>query len=156
MKQSSTQKFYLGLFIVISTIALIIALYFIGNRQNLFGKTFKINAVFNNVNGLQLGNNVRYSGINVGTVKGMNMVNDTTICVEMIIEDKFLSHLKKNAVAAIGSDGLVGNMVINIVPNSEISSLCIIPVTPTPHNLRNSLFKCQDSCKIPSRKSTIV
>jgi phospholipid/cholesterol/gamma-HCH transport system substrate-binding protein len=122
MKQSSTQKFYLGLFIVISTIALIIALYFIGNRQNLFGKTFKINAVFNNVNGLQLGNNVRYSGINVGTVKGMNMVNDTTICVEMIIEDKFLSHLKKNAVAAIGSDGLVGSMVINIVPNSEISS----------------------------------
>ena len=122
MKQSNTQKFYLGLFIVISTLALIIALYFIGNRQNLFGKTFKIHAVFNNVNGLQLGNNVRYSGINVGTVKSMNMVNDTTISVEMIIEDKFLNHLKKNAIAAIGSDGLVGSMVINIVPKREISS----------------------------------
>ncbi|WP_372745610.1 MlaD family protein [Lutibacter sp.] len=119
MKQTSTQKFYLGLFIIISTIVLIIALYFIGNRQNLFGKTFKINAVFNNVNGLQLGNNVRYSGINVGTVKKIEMVNDTTICVEMIVENKFLNHLKKNAVAAIGSDGLVGSMVINIVPNHK-------------------------------------
>ena len=95
MQQSVKQKFYLGLFIVISTLVLIISLYFIGNRQNLFGKTFKINAVFKNVNGLQLGNNVRYSGINVGTVKNINMLNDTTICVEMIIENKFLKHIKK-------------------------------------------------------------
>lgn len=121
MKQSNTQKFNLGLFIVISTLVLIIALYFIGNRQNLFSKSFKIYAVFNNVNGLQSGNNVRYSGIDVGTVKGMNMINDTTICVNMIVEYKFLSHIKKNAIAAIGSDGLVGSMVINIVPNYEIS-----------------------------------
>ena len=40
MQQSVKQKFYLGLFIVISTLVLIISLYFIGNRQNLFGKTF--------------------------------------------------------------------------------------------------------------------
>ena len=69
MKTSNTQKFNLGIFVLLSTIILITALYFIGNRQNLFGKTFRISAVFNNVNGLQLGNNVRYSGINVGTVK---------------------------------------------------------------------------------------
>jgi phospholipid/cholesterol/gamma-HCH transport system substrate-binding protein len=121
MQQSVKQKFYLGLFIVISTLVLIISLYFIGNRQNLFGKTFKINAVFKNVNGLQLGNNVRYSGINVGTVKNINMLNDTTICVEMIIENKFLKHIKKNAIAAIGSDGLVGSMVINIAPDKKES-----------------------------------
>jgi len=121
MQQSVKQKFYLGLFIVISTLILIISLYFIGNRQNLFGKTFRINAVFKNVNGLQLGNNVRYSGINAGTVKNISMVNDTTICVEMIIENKFLKHIKKNAIAAIGSDGLVGSMVINIAPDKEES-----------------------------------
>ena len=123
MKTSNTQKFNLGIFVLLSTIILIIALYFIGNRQNLFGKTFKISAVFNNVNGLQLGNNVRYSGINVGTVKNIIMINDTTICVNMVIEDKILKHLKKNAVAAIGSDGLVGSMIINIVPNKNISPM---------------------------------
>lgn len=116
MKKSNTQKIRLGIFVIISTLLLISLLYFIGNKQNLFGKTFRISAVFNNVNGLILGNNVRYSGINVGTVKKINMINDTTICVDMRVENKFLKHIKKNAIAAIGSDGLVGSMVINIVP----------------------------------------
>lgn len=122
MKISNTQKFNLGLFVTISTILLIIALYFIGNRQNIFGNTFRISAVFNNANGLQLGNNVRYSGINVGTVKNITMINDSTICVDMIIENKILQHIKKNAVAAIGSDGLVGSMVINIAPGKDVST----------------------------------
>ena len=126
MEKSNMQKFNLGLFIIISTIILITALYFIGNRQNLFGKTFRISTVFKNVNGLQLGNNVRYSGINVGTVKNIEMVNDTTIWVDMVIEDKIQKHLKKNAVATIGSDGLVGSMIINILPAKGIS----IPLNP--------------------------
>ncbi|MFO7674626.1 MAG: MlaD family protein [Lutibacter sp.] len=121
MKTSNTQKFSLGLFIFIVTIIFVFALYLIGNKQNLFGNTFRISAVFNNVNGLILGNNVRYSGINIGTVKNIVMINDSTICVDMIIEDKMLQHMKKNAVAAVGSDGLVGSMVINIVPGKEVS-----------------------------------
>ena len=128
MKQSSAYKFNLGLFVIISTTILVIALYFVGNRQNLFGKTFKISAIFNNVNGLQLGNNVRYSGINVGTVKNIVMINDTTICVDMIIESSINKHIKKNAVAAIGSDGLVGSMLVNIAPGKESSEI-IRPVT---------------------------
>jgi phospholipid/cholesterol/gamma-HCH transport system substrate-binding protein len=121
MKTSNTQKFSLGLFIFIITIIFVFALYLIGNKQNIFGNTFRISAVFNNVNGLILGNNVRYSGINIGTVKNIVMINDSTICVDMIIEDKMLQHMKKNAVAAVGSDGLVGSMVINIVPGKEVS-----------------------------------
>jgi len=121
MKTSNTQKFSLGLFIFIITIVFVFALYLIGNKQNLFGNTFRISAVFNNVNGLILGNNVRYSGINIGTVKNIVMINDSTICVDMIIEEKMLQHMKKNAVAAVGSDGLVGSMVINIVPGKELS-----------------------------------
>lgn len=123
MKNSNSQKFNVGLFVVITTIILVVALYFIGNRQNLFGKTFKISAVFNNVNGLQLGNNVRYSGIIVGTVNGITMINDTTINVDMIIENKIQKHIKKNAVAAIGSDGLVGSMIVNIAPGEGSSAI---------------------------------
>lgn len=122
MKLSNAQKFNLGLFVIISTLILVVALYFVGNRQNLFGSTFRVSAVFNNVNGLQLGNNVRYSGINIGTVKNIVMINDSTICVDMIVEEKMLQHMKKNAVAAVGSDGLVGSMVINIVPGKEFAA----------------------------------
>jgi len=126
MEKSNSQKMRLGIFVIISTVLLIFALYFIGNRQNLFSKNFKISAVFNNVNGLILGNNVRFSGINVGTVKSITMINDTTICVDMVIENNFLKHLKKNIIAGISSDGLVGSMVINIAPGKE-NSTALIP-----------------------------
>lgn len=116
MKISNSQKFKLGLFVIITSILLILALYLIGKKQHLFGSTVRITAVFDNVNGLKNGNNVRYSGINVGTVTHIEMVNDTTICVNMILEQSILSHMKKNAKAAIGSDGLVGSMVVNIFP----------------------------------------
>ncbi|WP_271783932.1 MlaD family protein [Aquimarina algiphila] len=116
MKKTTSQKFKLGVFVVVGTVLLIAALYSIGNRQNLFGNTIKIMTQFTNVNGLELGNNVRYSGINVGTVSRIRMINDAQIIVEMVIEEKIGKHIKKDAVATIGSDGLVGNMIVNIIP----------------------------------------
>ncbi|WP_271765708.1 MlaD family protein [Aquimarina algiphila] len=119
MKKTTSQKFKLGVFVVIGTVLLIAALYSIGNRQNLFGNTIKIMTQFTNVNGLELGNNVRYSGINVGTVSRIRMINDAQIIVEMVIEEKIGKHIKKDAVATIGSDGLVGNMIVNIIPRES-------------------------------------
>ncbi len=116
MKITDTQKAKLGMFVMLTGLVLIISLYLIGKKQNLFGDTFKITAVFNNVNGLKLGNNVRYAGINVGTVKEIKMVNDSTICVDIVIEEGIRKHMKKNAFAVVGSDGLVGSMVVNILP----------------------------------------
>ena len=116
MKNTTSQKLQLGVFIVLGTIILIAALYFIGNRQNLFSKNIKLNAQFANVNGLQLGNNVRYSGIDVGTVSRINMKSDTIILVEMLIKESMRVHIKKDVIATIGSDGLVGNMIVNIIP----------------------------------------
>jgi phospholipid/cholesterol/gamma-HCH transport system substrate-binding protein len=116
MKKTDSQKIRLGLFVIIGTILFVWAVYLIGQKQNMFQKTFTISAYFQNVNGLQKGNNVRYSGINIGTVKTIEMANDSTIKVEMFIEEGIISHIKKNAIATIGSDGLVGNMIVNIVP----------------------------------------
>lgn len=118
MEETTTQKFKLGILIILGTLTFIAAIYFIGNKQNLFGRTAIIYAVFNNVNGLQPGNNIRYSGIDAGTVRRIEMVNDTVIRVEMAIERKILKHIKTDAVATISSDGLVGSMVINIIPGS--------------------------------------
>lgn len=116
MRKNNSQKLQLGLFVIIGTVIFIAAVYFIGQRQNMFKKTFTISSYFQNVNGLQKGNNVRYSGIVIGTVKGIEMVNDTSIKVEMNIEEKIITHIRQDAIATIGSDGLVGNMIINIVP----------------------------------------
>ncbi|WP_308992854.1 MlaD family protein [Mariniflexile litorale] len=123
MKHSNSQKLQLGTLVIIGTILFIAGVYLIGQRSNMFKKTFTISAFFQNVNGLQKGNNVRYSGIEIGTVKDIIMINDSTIKVDMNIEEKIISHIKKNAIATIGSDGLVGNMIINIVPNKGSSKV---------------------------------
>lgn len=118
MEKSTAQKFRLGVFVILGTALLVVASYLIGNRQNMFGKNFTIEAVFKNVNGLQKGNNVRYAGIDVGTVRDIQMENDTLIRVLMFIQEKMQSHIKKDAIATIGSDGLVGSMIVNIVPGN--------------------------------------
>ena len=123
MEKTVTQKISLGIFVIIGLLIFVLAIYFIGDKQKMFGKTNHLTAVFNNVNGLQLGNNVRYSGINVGTVRGIEMINDTVIRVDMIIDDAILKHIKKDAIATISSDGLVGNMIISIIPGEGTQPL---------------------------------
>ncbi len=116
MEKAASQKIRLGFFVISGLLIFILAVYFVGDKQKMFGKTNALEAVFNNVNGLQLGNNVRYSGISVGTVRGIKMINDTTVRVHMDIDKAIFPYIKKNAIAIIGSDGLVGNMIINIFP----------------------------------------
>ena len=123
MEKTTSEKIKLGLFVVLGTVVLVFGAYQIGNQENLFGETFTINAVFKNVSGLQKGNNVRYSGINIGTVNRIEMENDTAIRVSMLLQEKMRSHIKKNAIATIGTDGLVGSMVINIVPGGGNATL---------------------------------
>ena len=116
MKKSSSQKIGLGVFVILGTILFVTTLYFIGNRQNFFGNNITINAYFNNVNGLKLGNNVRYSGIITGTVSKIEMKEEARILVEMVIEEELGKKIKTNAVATIGTDGLVGSTIVNIIP----------------------------------------
>ena len=116
MKNEKGTYVKLGLFVIAGSIIMMVGAYMLGNQQNMFSKTFEITTRFKNVNGLQEGNNVRFSGIQVGTVSEIVMENDTSVRVHMIIEESIRQHLRKNAVAMVGSDGLVGSMLINIVP----------------------------------------
>lgn len=114
-----TKNIRVGIFVLIGTIFIISALYFIGEKQNLFSSKFRISANFENVNGLMPGNNVRFGGINVGTVESVGIINDSTINVVMVIKDKIKPFIKKNSLASIGTDGLMGNKLINIISVNE-------------------------------------
>lgn len=110
----------LGIFVLAGTAFLIIMLYFIGAKKSLFSNTFRISAEFYNVNGLMSGNNVRFSGINVGTVESVEIVSDSSVKVVMLIEDKVKQFIKKNSLASVGTDGLMGNKLVNInAPKNE-------------------------------------
>lgn len=114
---NTAQNFRLGIFVFAGLFIFILAVYLLGNRQNMFGNNVKISSVFKDVNGLQMGNNVRFAGVNVGTVRGITILSDTAICVDMFINEKTAHLIKKNALATISSDGLVGSMIVNIIPN---------------------------------------
>lgn len=114
MKGKDTQNFKVGIIVLGGLLFLIVTLYMIGRNRNLLGKTFTIRAVVHNVNGLVPGNNVRFKGIDVGTVKAIEVSNDTLIEVVMTIEKKMKPFIKKNAIASIGTDGLMGNKIVNI------------------------------------------
>lgn len=120
MRKEQTDVTKLGVFVTIAVVLFTVAVYYIGNQQNLFGANFRVNTVFSHVKGLQPGNNVRYSGIDVGIVDRIEIVNDTAIRVEMLLERRVRSFMRSNAVAKIGSDGLVGNMIVNINPGEGI------------------------------------
>lgn len=119
MANESRRNIRLGIFVISGTAFLIIALYLIGNKQNLFGSTFSVSARFYNVNGLMKGNNVRYAGIDVGTVESIEILNDTSVNVVMVLEKKTQPYIKKNAIASVGTDGLMGNKLVNINSSKE-------------------------------------
>ena len=115
MEKKPMNTVKLGLFVIAGLFFLVFLLYMIGSNSNLFGSNYILKTRFENVQGLKAGNNVRFAGIEVGTVKKLNILSDTVIEVEMVIDEKMKEVIRKNAVVAIGTDGLVGNKVVNIV-----------------------------------------
>ena len=83
-------KFRLGLFVIIGIALFVLGIFIIGKQKNLFNPVFSLNANFQNVSGLQVGNTVRFSGINIGTVDNIQIVNDTTVKVTMMIKKEKL------------------------------------------------------------------
>lgn len=118
MKKDTGNKIRLGIFISLGIAMFIVGIYFIGERQQLFRSTFRVSGVFKDVAGLQGGNNVRLSGINVGTIGNISIVSDTSIRVEILIDESVRKFIKKDAVASIGSEGLMGNKILIITPGT--------------------------------------
>lgn len=116
MKNQGLNTVKLGIFVLAGLVLLIVALYALGKNRNLFGTQFELKTRFRDVNGLLVGNNVRFSGIDIGSVRSVTILNDTTIEVVMNVDRKMKSFIRVNAVASLGTDGLIGNRVINIAP----------------------------------------
>lgn len=115
----STQfKVRLGLFVAGGFLLLTIAIFLIGRQKNLFNPVFTIYANFYNVSGLQVGNTIRFSGINVGTVDNIKIVNDSTVKVDMIVEKKIGPFIKTDSKVTIGSEGIIGDRVLIITQGS--------------------------------------
>ncbi|MDI6049708.1 MAG: MlaD family protein [Flavobacterium sp.] len=114
MNKESGYQWKLGMFVIIGLVLFVTTIYFVGKQKNLFGSTFELNSKFNSVNGLEVGNNVRFSGINIGTVEEIEFLTDTSVVIKLIIKEEVRKYIKKDAIASISSDGLMGDKVLTI------------------------------------------
>ena len=118
MANSNTNNIKLGVFVITGLVLLVGALFLIGKNRNLFGSDAELKARFSNTYGLQKGNNVFFSGINAGTVKSVVLMDNATIEVTMLIDSDIMPHIPKHSLVSIGTEGLMGNKVVNITPAS--------------------------------------
>jgi phospholipid/cholesterol/gamma-HCH transport system substrate-binding protein len=122
-KHTTKFKVRLGLFIAGGLIIFIVTVFIIGRQKNLFVPVYKLTTTFYNVSGLQVGNNIRFSGINVGTVDNIKIINDSTVQVDMLIQKYVQKFIKTDCEAAIGSAGLIGDRILIITQGSAYAPL---------------------------------
>ncbi len=134
MKKDNKNKITLGVFVSTAVALFVLGIYMVGSHQQLFSNTFRLQGIFKNVSGLMVGDNVRFLGISVGIIDKIEIVTDSTVRVDMVINSETKKFIKKDALALISSEGLMGNKAINIVPgsSSEIIEDRDVIITETP------------------------
>jgi phospholipid/cholesterol/gamma-HCH transport system substrate-binding protein len=123
--ETHTSKFKvrLGLFITGGLLLFVIAIFIIGKQENLFDPVFKLTTTFYNVSGLEVGSNVRFSGINVGTIDNIIIINDSTVKVDMLIRKSVQRFIKTDCEAGIGSTGIIGDRILIITQGTNNAPL---------------------------------
>lgn len=112
MEQQSKRSVIVGIFVFIALIIFVLGVMTLGGQKSLFNRGATISANFREVNGLTAGNNVWFAGVKVGTVQEIAFEPNGTVRVDMNIEKKYQSIIKKDAKAKVGADGFIGNKLV--------------------------------------------
>jgi len=118
-----SKRMAVGGFVTIGLAILVVAVFTIGGQHKAFTKSIHLHIVFDNVQGLQPGNNIWLSGIKVGTVKTISFSGNSQVAVTLSIEKKAQPHIRKDSKCRISTDGLVGNKIVVIDGGSDGSPL---------------------------------
>ena len=108
-----------GVFIFLGLAILVVGIFTVGNQRKAFVKTITTKAIFDDIQGLQPGNNVWLSGMKVGTVKKVSFYGNSQVEIILSIEKQAQPHIRKDAKAKISTDGLVGNKIVVVYGGTE-------------------------------------
>jgi phospholipid/cholesterol/gamma-HCH transport system substrate-binding protein len=110
----------LGAFIVATVAILAVGIFIIGSKQYLFSSTYRLQAQFDNVEGLDEGGDVRVGGVHVGTVRKIVLPHKPGEKVTVVMDLQKATHeiIKKDSVASIETEGLLGNQYMAISSGS--------------------------------------
>lgn len=110
-----TKTAAVGLIILVAILLFIAGLLVLGRQRKTFGESVEIKSEFQNISGLKKGANVLFAGVKVGTVNSIDLMPGNRVQVTMQIEEDKKNFIPANAVARIGSDGLIGSKLVEIV-----------------------------------------
>lgn len=103
-----------GIFVFLGILVLVAAVFTLGGQQKRFVKSIHLKAIFDDVGGLKVGNNVWFSGVKIGTVKSLSFYGNSEVEITMSIEEEAQKYIRKNARAKVSSEGFIGNKIILI------------------------------------------
>ena len=155
-------KIRLGIFIIAGLALFTLAIFIIGKQKNLFDPVFKLTTKFKNVSGLQVGSAIRFSGINIGTVDNIEIINDSTVNVTMLIKKSVQKFMHADSKAGIGSEGIIGDKLIVISQGSSESKLLkngqnIISIEPIETDaIMHSLKTTADNAAIATSEINLI
>lgn len=111
---SNTRSVIVGIFILIGIAIFAITVLTLGDQRKTFTESIEVTSFYSNVNGLQKGNNVWFTGVKVGTVKSVDIVESGKVEVKMNIDQASKNFIHKDAHARLSTDGLIGNKIVEI------------------------------------------
>jgi len=116
MKGDSMSTVRLGVFVISALAILSGGIFLIGSRKLDFRSTYTLQAEFQNAGGLVEGADVRVGGIHMGTVRSIDLPKtpDGKVSVRMDLAAKTRGVLRKDSVASIQAEGLVGDEYIEV------------------------------------------
>src|SRR5580765_348700 len=106
----------LGAFIIATLAILAAGIFMIGSKQYLFTSTYRLKTQFATVVGLDPGADVRVGGVHSGTVRGIELRNKPTDKITVLMDLQRSPHdiIKQDSIAAIETEGLLGNEYVSI------------------------------------------
>jgi phospholipid/cholesterol/gamma-HCH transport system substrate-binding protein len=116
---NNRRKLAVGVFVLVGMAILLTGVFVIGGQHKAFVKSIRLDVVFDDVQGLQAGNNVWLSGMKVGTVKKVSFYGRSQVLVLLNIERQAQPHIRKDSKAQISTDGLVGNKIVVLTGGTD-------------------------------------
>lgn len=110
------QKLRVGVFVLVALVAFTAMIYALGARARLFEARYTLHADFTEVGGLNEGATVRLAGVQIGRVKRVNLPTDPggKVRVDLAIARRFSDLVRKNSVARIETQGLLGDRIVEL------------------------------------------
>ena len=103
-----------GVFVFTGLVFLLAGILIVGNLRETFKRKMEVVSLFEDVAGLQKGNNIWLSGVKIGTVDKLNFYGKSQVEVRMSIDTKAQQFIPKDSKVKISNDGLIGNKILII------------------------------------------